>query len=230
MNRFEELFKKKKFPLLVSLPKHGVDWGLAAQDNGADAVKVHTSLSHPASGVAFPSLEQEAPTFEAMRKVLSIPMGVVPGVGVDLEKPEMDRMVELGFDFFDAFISQITPLIMLEKRIAPMLCILPDHTVEEAAAASSLPRVVCMEADIVRHEGYGKRASLEDIVRYKILSKALSTPLVVPTQRALLPDEVSLLAEVGAGSLMIGAVVTGMSVEGVAKATRAFRAAIDQLR
>jgi hypothetical protein len=230
VNSFEELFKEKRFPLLVSLPRNGVDWALAAQDSGADAIKVHTSVTHPASGVDFPTLEEEASKFEAMRKVLKIPMGVVPGVGVELERKEIDRMVELSFDFFDAFISQITPLILLEERIAPMLCILPDHTVEEAAIASSLPRVVCMEADIVRHEGYGKRASIEDLVRYKILSAAMSKPLVVPTQRALRPEEVPLLAEAGAGALMIGAVVTGMTLDGVSKATRAFRESIDHLR
>jgi hypothetical protein len=230
MNSFEELFKRDPFPLIVSLPGHGVDWALAAQDNGADAVKVHTSVRHPASGVDFGALEEEAPTFEAMRESLTIPMGIVPGVGVDLERAEIDRMVEIGFDFFDAFISHITPLIMEEKRLAPMLCILPDHTVEEAMATASLPRVVCVEADIVGHDGYGKRASLEDFVRYKILASAISKPLVVPTQRALRPEEVPFLAEMGVGALMIGAIVTNMTVEGVAKATRAFRDAIDSIK
>lgn len=229
MNRFRKLFAQNEFPLIVSLPGHSVDWALAAQDNGADAVKVHTSVEHPASGVKFGSLDQEAANFEKMRKVLNIPMGIVPGVGVDLEEKEINQMAGLGFDFFDAFISQITPLILTEKRLAPMLCILPDHSVAEAAAASSLPGVVCMEADIVRHEGYGKRMSVEDLIRYKLLTEALKAPLVVPSQRNLRPEEIPLLAEVGVGAVMIGAIVTGMTVEGVAKATQTFRKAIDSL-
>ncbi|NIN94084.1 MAG: hypothetical protein GTO49_03655, partial [Anaerolineae bacterium] len=92
--------------------------------------------------VNFGSLEEEAPTFESMRGIFKIPMGVVPGKGTDLEREEIERLVEIGFDFFDAFISQITPLIMEEERLAPMLCILPNHTVHEAAAAASLPQVV----------------------------------------------------------------------------------------
>ena len=229
MNKYEELFNKDQFILIVSLPGHGVDWAQAAQDNGADAIKVHTSVKHPASGVQFGSLDEEAKKFEEMRQVLTIPFGVVPGVGVNLGFEEISKMADLGFDFFDAFISEITPLILTEKRLAPMFCILPDHTVDQAVYASNLPRVVCMEADIVRHDGYGKRASIEDIVGYKMLTDALAKPLVVPTQRNLLPEEVPLLADVGVKALMIGAVVTGMTVKGVAETTKKFREVIDKI-
>lgn len=229
MNKFDELFKKDQFSLIVSLPGHGEDWAKAAQDNGADAIKVHTSVEHPASGVKFGSLDEEASVFEAMRKVLDIPFGIVPGIGVDLEKDEITKMADLGFDFFDAFLSRMTPLIFLEERLAPMLCVLPDHSVEQAVFAATLPRVVCMEADIVRHDGYGKRVSVEDLVGYKILAGAVEKPLVVPTQRNIQPEEVPLLADVGVGAVMIGAVVTGMSIEGVAEKTKAFRKVIDQV-
>jgi hypothetical protein len=111
-----------------------------------------------------------------------------------------------------------------------MLCVLPDHTVEEARTAALLPRVVCLEADIVRHDGYGTRACLEDFIRYKILASAIDKPLVVPTQRALRPIEVPLLAEMGVGAVMIGSVVTGTTVRGVAETTRAFRDVIDSLK
>jgi len=229
MNKFDELFKKDQFTLIVSLPGHGTDWAKAAQDNGADAIKVHTSVEHPASGVKFGSLDEEAPKFEAMRKILTIPFGVVPGVGANLEHKEITKMADLGFDFFDAFINQISPIILLEERMAPMFCILPDHSVDQAVFAARLPRVVCMEADIVRHDGYGKRVTVEDLVGYKILTEALDKPLVVPTQRNILPEEVPMLAEAGASALMIGAIVTGMTVGGVAKATKVFRKVIDQM-
>jgi len=229
MNRFVELFEKKTFPLIVSIPQNKIDFAKAAQDNGADAVKVHTSVIHPASGVEFGTLDEEAPKFEEIRKALDISMGIVPGVGVDLEMEEIERMVDLGFDFFNAFISSITPLIMKEVRLAPMLCVLPDHTIEEAAATASLPRVVCVEADIVRHDGYGKRLSVEDCIKYQNISSEMSKPLIVPTQRNIRPEEISFLLQLGVGGIMIGAIATGMTVAGVANATRAFRAAIDAL-
>jgi len=229
MNSFEKIFSNDEFLLIVSLPKHGVDWAQAAQDNGADAIKVHTSIEHPASGVKFGSLDEEGPKFEAMRKILNIPFGVVPGIGVNIEEQEITRMADIGFDFFDAFISQISPLILNEKRLAPMFCILPYHTLEQAVHTSRLSRVVCMEADIVEHDGYGKRASVEDFVGYRILTESISTPLVVPTQRMLRPEEVPLLADVGVAALMIGTVVTGNTIEGVAKTTKAFRKVIDEI-
>jgi hypothetical protein len=227
MNRFVELFKKKQFPLIVSIPQNDIDFAKAAQDNGADAVKVHTSVKHPASGIEFGPLNEEASKFEEIRKVLDTALGIVPGVGCDLEMDEIRQMADIGFDFFDAYISNITPLIMQEERLAPMLCVLPDHTVEEAVIAASLPHVVCIEADIVRHEGYGKRLSIEDCIKFHILSAEMSKPLIVPTQRNIRPEDIPSLYNVHAGGIMIGAIVTGMTVEGVAIATRAFREAID---
>lgn len=229
MNKFDNIFTKGKFLLIVSLPDHGVDWALAAQDNGADAIKVHTSVEHAASGIKFGSLDEEATTFSQMRKVLTVPFGVVPGIGSDLEKEEITKMADLGFDFFDAFISNITPMILLEERLAPMLCVLPEHTIEQAVMTSTLPRVVCLEADIVHHDGYGQRVTVEDIVGYKLLAQSIKKPLVVPTQRNLRPEEVPLLAEIGVGALMIGTVVTGLTLEGVAETTKAFRKVIDQI-
>ena len=229
MNKFERLFQEVRFPLIVSLPANSVDLAQAAADGGADAVKVHTAVSHFASGSQFGSLEEEAPTFEEMRSRLSIPLGIVPGTGVNLEQPEIDRLADLGFDFFDAFIDHITPLIWSESRLAPMLCVLPHHTVAQAAAAASLPRVVCLEADIVEHDGYGQRLSVEDCATYQVLASAVGVPLVVPTQRAIRPAEVAYLAGVGVGGLMIGAIVTGSTSDRMTQMTRAFRDAIDQL-
>lgn len=227
MNRFQRMLERNSFSLIVSLTRNDVDLAKVAQDNGADAVKVHTCVAHQASGVRFGSLQEEASVFEVMRKALNIAMGIVPGVGVDLEWPEIKRMGDMGFDFFDAHISSISPLILDETRLAPMLSISPQHTIEEATVAASLPTVTCLEAGIVPHEGYGQRASLDDFVQYGVLASAVGKPVVVPTERRLLPEEVPVLAAFGVRAIMIGAVVTGMTAEGLARATRAFRDAID---
>ena len=229
MNRFAQMFEETQFPLIVSLPYNQLEFAQAAADSGADAIKMHTSVPHYASGTEFGNLEEEAPTFAAIREVVDLPLGIVPGVGSDLEIDEIRRMADLGFDFFDAFITNMTPLIWQEARLAPMLCVLPHHTLEETTVTASLPRIVCLEADIVEHSGYGARLCVEDCVTYKRISHAIKVPLVVPTQRAIRPEEVGFLAEMGVGSIMIGAIVTGTTVEGVVEMTRRFRAAIDRL-
>jgi hypothetical protein len=229
MNRFEQLFEETNFPLIVSLPANALDMAKAARDGGADAIKMHTAVPHFASGTQFGSLEEESSVFEAIRRALDVPLGLVPGVGVNLEMEEIERVADLGFDFWDAFITQMTPLIWQEPRLAPMLCLLPHHSIGQAEATALLPGVVCLEADIVEHEGYGQRLSVEDCVTYKLLAESITVPLVVPTQRAIRPNEIGFLADMGVGSVMIGAIVTGKTVEGVATVTRAFRDAIDQL-
>ena len=62
-----------------------------------------------------------------------------------------------------------------------------------------------------------------------MISQAVSVPVVVPTQRAILPEEVGALIQAGVKGLMIGAVVTGKEEASIAKAVAAFRKAIDEV-
>ena len=54
-------------------------------------------------------------------------------------------------------------------------------------------------------------------------------PVVVPTQRRVLPEDLPYLRGAGVKGIMIGAIVTGTEPAGILRSIRTFREAIDRL-
>ena len=78
-------------------------------------------------------------------------------------------------------------------------------------------------------ETYGQRLTAKELLEYAAIAEASNLPVVVPTQRAILPCEVSQLSQIGVSGIMIGAVVTGKEMETIKKSVLEFRNAIDKL-
>jgi hypothetical protein len=78
-------------------------------------------------------------------------------------------------------------------------------------------------------EDYGKPFTYYDYRRLRILQEYVDAPLIVPTQKAITPEDATWLKRTGTGALMIGAVVTGTTVESIAAATKRYRQAIDSV-
>lgn len=76
---------------------------------------------------------------------------------------------------------------------------------------------------------YGNRLSEADVMRYRKARANTKLPIVVPTQRFILPQEVSVLKEAGINGIMLGAVVTGQTANGIYETVKAFRSAIGEL-
>ena len=99
---------------------------------------------------------------------------------------------------------------------------------EEIAAMERLGAAV-VEASIMPGAEYGQRLTMRDLLRYSAIVQNTSLPVVVPTQRLILPQEVKALAQTGVRGLMIGAVVTGRTQESIRRAVSAFRNEIDRM-
>jgi hypothetical protein len=88
------------------------------------------------------------------------------------------------------------------------------------------------EGSIAKPEEYGSPFTWADFRRLRNMAEYLdsSVKLLIPTQKAITPDDARWLARDDAfGALMIGAIVTGTTVESVGAATAAYRAAIDSV-
>ncbi len=83
---------------------------------------------------------------------------------------------------------------------------------------------------IVPGAEYGTRLSLRDLLRYSAIARRVDIPVVVPSQRVILPEDVPALVRCGVKGLMIGAVVTGRDKDSICRAIRAFRAAIQEVK
>jgi hypothetical protein len=212
--------------LIVSLPANSPELARAAAAGGADALKVHLHVRHDASGTQFGNLAEERANLEQIL-ALGLPTGIVPGAGDRLPTPEeMQALAEMGLDFFD-FYTHDTPAWLvgfpgMTRAVAissPAQC---DQLADLEAMGFEL-----LEAALIPHEGYGKPLSVADLVAYRQVRRATSLPLIVPTQRAIRPEEVSLLfRETGINALMIGAIVTGREPASLQAATARFAAAI----
>jgi len=218
------------FSLLVSLPRNDPAMADAALEAGADGLKVHIGLEHFASGLSTGSLDDEE---DALREIcaLGAPVGIVPGVGEGLaSRDEMRRLGEIGIDFFDLYATDM-PAWMLRMNDCPMSVMVafsadcrPWGLVERVAGAS---RPEMIEASIMPHEGYGAPLTAADVSQYAEIAARASQPVIVPTQKAIRPEEVGVLADAGVAGVLIGAIVTGTETDEMVRVTRDFRGAID---
>lgn len=221
------LFSEKKLTLIMSLPRNDPDWCKAAFEAGADAVKVHINVTHRASGTVFGSLSEESHAFEAMLNQRSGPMGLV--LGGSLEQAARDALAvrDLPFSFHSVYAHHM-PAWALGSGVPLMAACDGSYSLDEI---SRMPALGCdvLEASVIPGNEYGQALSMRDLIRYSAISGAVSVPVVVPTQRAIRPDEVGALIRAGVKGLMIGAVVTGRDQASIARAVAAFRKAIDEV-
>ncbi|MGD9495142.1 MAG: hypothetical protein AB7Y46_02410 [Armatimonadota bacterium] len=225
-----ELMLRARFGLLVSLPRNDAQMAKAALEAGADALKVHINLEHFASGLRTGSLEEEAEALAAI-VALGAPVGIVPGAGEKIAtREEMLRLARLGIDFFDLY-AQDMPAWMLALEECPMSVMVAFSATHrpwalvESMGLRSRPDLI--EASIMPHQAYGGRLTAADISEYAEIARRAVQPVIVPTQKAIRPEEAGVLMDAGVAGLLIGAVVTGTDASGMARATERFRRAID---
>lgn len=230
-SRLQSLFNIRPFALIVSPPGNDPEMAQAALGAGADALKLHCNLKHPASGIDFGSFDAEQ---GAIREIVGCaqgaPVGVVPGAQRPPPRQDLLDLIELGVDFVDFFCKFFPAwaLGILESfdRVGKMVAVDENWSLDQIQALEHMG-FQFIEAACVPEQDYGSFLSAGDLVNYKIMAESVAVPVIVPTQRRISPDEIAALRGVGVRGIAIGAVVTGLDLSGVEKTTRAFRDAID---
>lgn len=225
----KELLTKEQMTLIVSLPENSLEMAMAAIEGGADAIKVHANVMHRASGNSFASVKEQADLFAEIIKVAGdIPVGLVPGEKTSsITGEELALAEELGFDFISVYaghapVKEIQS-VSLEKVIA-----FSNLDSTSLDCCYSELGVGAIEASIIDKANYGARLTYEDIVNYSKLKKKVKAPVIIPTQKAIMPSELELLKRTGIDAIMIGAIVTGKTTEGTKRVTREFKNTIIQ--
>lgn len=212
--------------LLVSLARNDVALARAAVDAGADGVKLHVNVEHRASGTVFGPVAQERDAIEAIL-ALGVPVGVVAGGEGTVARDEVRELVAMGVDFVDAYLHHAPAWYPAEAPAGgAMVALAPDDPIERAATLGALG-IAAVEASFALPEQYGTPLHLGRLADIARLRQVSGLPVVVPTQHAIVPDDVPALVGAGMAALLVGAVVTGTDTGGVGTATAAFRAAID---
>lgn len=227
MPSFTDLLGRATPTLIFSLPRNDPSLAEAALEAGAEALKVHIHVRHQASGTGFGPLAAERDALAAIRRLAKgLPVGVVIGDGsATATREELAELAAMGFDLFDVYAHHMPAWMLTAADVEWMGALGPGYTEGDWAMLGRM--FDCMEAAVMPHESYGAPMTAYDLARYGQIAEASEVPLVVPTQLAILPEEVELLAEVGVRGIMIGAIVTGKERGSIASACQEFRAACD---
>jgi hypothetical protein len=224
MSRTETLLRERP-GLLVSLPRNEVELAEAALEAGADGLKVHLNVHHHASGTHFGSWDEEQ---GIIRQILALgaPVGMVPGTRERTITPREAREIEsAGVDFIDAYIQDMPMGVLEILTTVGVMAALSWGEEESGWNLGALEgRCSLLEASVVHPEGYGLPLAPRDLVAYRqIAERYPDLPAIVPTQRALRPGEVERVLATGMRGILIGAIVTGKTAEGMRRVTGEFR-------
>ena len=227
MNDYLSLFETRKLVLIMSLPKNDPALCRAAFEAGADAVKVHINVEHRASGTHFGRLAEERPVLETMLEHRTGPMGLVLGGGLEAAASDAMEVSYLPFSFHSVYAHHM-PAWAVGCGVPLMAACDGSYALDEIRAMPECGTDV-LEASIVPGTEYGQPLSQRDLLKYRVIARNVSVPVVVPTQRAIRTEDVPALIRTGVRGLMIGAVVTGKEESSIARAVAAFRRAIDEV-
>lgn len=214
--------------LVVSLPRNDPQLARAAKEGGADLLKVHVNVYHRASEHRFGSLAEEA---DRIREVVSVglPVGLVPGEETFISREEARSLAQLGIAFVDVYVSALR-LYVYESGLPVIPAIDANTPAGLWYGLRHLPGD-WLEAAVVPKERYGTEPSAEDLAWLAAVGEATQRKLLVPSQRHIDPSDLGYYFRIPwVHAIMIGAIVTGQSPDGVYEATVSVRKALDALR
>lgn len=224
MSLYEKM-KLGKFPVLVSLPRNDLSLAQAALDGGADGFKVHLNVLHRASGNKFGNFSEERAFFQAVSK-LSGHKAVMIGEDTLTTAEELKEIASLGFESYDLYLKYAKPYLY-ESSMCPMLALGHGYQEEEAAQLSKLPECI-VEASVVDPQKYGTPLEAAELEDYRKISYSTKHPVLVPTQKKILPEELARLREFNAGGILTGVIVLGSTAESISKNVKEFVRMRDQ--
>jgi len=208
---FKELLQKPEPLLIASLPENSTAFALAAQEAGADAVKLHINVKHRATGMNHLPWREARSVIREIIRAVSIPIGIVPGAEIMASKEETEEMAQEGIAFFDAYVEYF-PLWALDIPVSFMAA-LNYSTPVEITPFLEETGADCIELSVIPPEKYGRELTFGDYALYKTYSSRSHLPVFVPTQKRMTPDDCRRLILGGVKGIIIGAIVTGTDLD-----------------
>nr|WP_261769664.1 hypothetical protein [Paenibacillus xylanexedens] len=227
--QLQAMLEQKPLSLIVSLPGNDLALARAAREEGADALKVHFNVGHRASGNHFGSLDEYTEVFRAIRSEFAGPFGVVPSGSIEgTRREDVERLAGMGFDFYSIYAHHLPSFMLQNLGLESTFAINNEYDVSLVASAAHFG-FTALEASIVPGKEYGTPLSFADVLHYRQLVLQAGVPVLVPSQRKLVPEDVPVLHHSGIKAIMLGAIVTGKTEDELRRAVSSFRNAIDRL-
>ncbi|WP_240636839.1 hypothetical protein [Paenibacillus silvae] len=227
--RLQTMLAHKPLSLIVSLPGNDLTLARAALEEGADALKVHYNVGHRASGNHFGPLDEYTEIFRAIRSQFGGPFGVVPSGSIEgIRREDVERLAGIGFDFYSIYAHHLPSFMLQDLGLGSTFAINDAYDVSLVESTAHFG-FTALEASIVPGEEYGSPLSFADVLHYRQLVLKAGVPVLVPSQRKLVSEDVPVLHHSGIKAIMLGAIVTGKTEDQLRRAVSSFRNAIDRL-
>ncbi|MCB5203986.1 hypothetical protein LH464_16070 [Neorhizobium sp. T786] len=205
------------FPIIVSLARHDLDLAKAALGAGAVALKVHLNAYHRATGTTFGSYAEERPFLEKLA-MLGVPLLVMAGQETVPTAQEMDRLAELGFEAFNVYFDHLKPHL-LQSQLRPVPALGEMSTNEDLNAIIAIPGAM-MEASVASFADYGTPLGEADFSRYREIVASAGIPVIAPSQKRFVANDIPKLKAAGIAAPLLGVVVTGTTPQSMEAAVR----------
>ncbi|EJL20356.1 hypothetical protein [Brevibacillus sp. BC25] len=227
MNRFRQALEEKPFLLMVSLPQNDETLARAAMEEGADGLKMHINVYHRASGNRFGPLAEYTDFLQTIRSQFAGPIGIVPGGSMEeLHPEEIKQFDSLGIDFISIYGHHLPASLLKIEGVASTFAINDQFDLSRLEAVKHFP-MTALEASIVPGSEYGTRLTFADLLTYRYIVEKAGIPIIVPTQRKIVAEDIEALRETGVRVLLAGAMAIGRTEDEMRRSIHALRNAID---
>lgn len=221
-NSLRTLFDQKKLSIIVSLPENRVDLAKAALDAGADALKFHINVNHRASGNEFKDVDYYMETFREIRELYDGPLGLVLSDDVNkVNQLDLRQIKDIGFTYFSLYSKDITSKLLLQNELEKTVAVDDLFHPNEVKAIENFD-MKAVELSVVNKEDYGKPLNFEDITLYMNYRKRTDLPIIIPSQKKLVPEDLDIFHQIGIQSVMLGAVTIGTTEESIYESVTTF--------
>ncbi|MED1783429.1 hypothetical protein P4V43_16555 [Brevibacillus fortis] len=227
MNRFQQALEEKPFLLMVSLPQNDETLARAAMEEGADGLKMHINVYHRASGNRFGPLAAYTDFLQTIRSQFAGPIGIVPGGSMEeLNPEEIKQFDSLGIDFLSIYGHHMPSSLLKIEGVASTFAIDDQFDLSRLEAVKHFS-MTALEASIIPGSEYGTRLTFADLLTYRYIVEKAGIPIIVPTQRKIVAEDIEALRETGVRVLLAGAMAIGRTEDEIRRSIHALRNAID---
>jgi hypothetical protein len=219
MSRLLECLTKNRLTLIADLAEPNLELAKAAVAGGIDAMQIHLPVDDAAAILR---------NLVSWPRELKIPIGVM----FDGKKAPAEEIVKeclkLGFDFVNFRRDSLPPYYSNIVGLAKVMTLAQSFTMDLVLGIDE-HGAQALVAAIVPPGEQGKKLVVGDLQNYISVVLAAGIPVVIPTQVAIQPSEVAIIADTDAKGLLLTPLVLGKTAAHAEKNTREFKVAVDEL-
>lgn len=212
MSSFVAEIKNKPFSLVVELPSISSSFFQAAYENGADFIRVKP--------LSFYDLQNAQDALKISKLFMGLDLA---NIKEEIKIKDIQKFSFLTLPFRSRKNQKLENI-----RLPFLLRLSTLYSLDEIVSMEK-NTLAALEADIVPKPGWGREMINADLQNYISIALASKAPVLVPTQRNLLPSEIAILWDAGIKGIVLTSDFLENDIEQFEKKIKDFSAAVKEL-